>query len=71
MILFPGTDIRYNFGPKVSGQTGRFFLPFDGEIGRNIGERIVASLEVSAPMIDDYPVYRLKAELRLSYQLGN
>jgi hypothetical protein len=27
------------------------------------------SLEVSKPIIDDYPVYRLKVELRLSRQL--
>jgi hypothetical protein len=71
VILFPSTDIRYNFGAQVKGQTGRLFLPLDGEIGRSIGDRFVTSLELSAPVIDDYPVYRLKIELRLSYQLGS
>jgi hypothetical protein len=69
VILFPSTDFRYNFGPKVSGQTGPFFVPLDGEIGRNLGHNLVTSLEVSAPLINDYPLYRLKVELRLSYQL--
>lgn len=69
-VLFPSTDIRYNFGAAVKGQTGRLFLPLDASIGRSIGDRFVTSLEVSAPLIDDYPVYRLKLELRLSYQLG-
>ena len=39
------------------------------EIGRNLGHNLVTSLEVSAPLINDYPLYRLKVELRLSYQL--
>ncbi len=71
VVLFPSNDIRYNFGAKVSGQTGRLFLPLDGEIGYTIGNRLVTSLELSAPGLDDYPVYRLKLELKLSYQLGS
>jgi hypothetical protein len=70
VVLFPSTDIRYNFGAKVNGQAGPLFLPFDGEIGRTISDRMVASLEMSAPVVDDYPVYHFKIELRLSYQLG-
>jgi len=69
-VLFPSTDIRYNFGAKVKTQTGRLFLPLDAQIGRAIGDRFITSLEVSAPIVDNYPVYRLKIELRLSYQLG-
>jgi hypothetical protein len=71
VVLFPSNDIRYNFGAKVSGQTGRLFLPLDGEIGCTISDQFVTSLELSAPIIDNYPVYRLKLELKLSYQLGS
>ncbi|HEY1878181.1 MAG TPA: hypothetical protein VGG66_11960 [Rhizomicrobium sp.] len=67
--LFPSTDIRVNFGRKVTGQTGRLFLPLDGEIGCNLSDTQVASLEVSAPLVRDYPLYRLKIEARLSVRL--
>jgi len=69
-VLFPSTDIRYNFGAKVKTQTGRLFLPLDAQIGRAVLDRFITSLEVSAPIVDNYPVYHLKIELRLSYQLG-
>jgi hypothetical protein len=68
-IMFPSTDIRINFGEKVSGQTGRLFLPLDLMIGRDLGHATVASLEVSVPVIDAYPVYRTKIEARISAQL--
>lgn len=68
VVLYPSTDIRINLGDKVSGQTGRLFLPLDAEIGRNIDKNILAALEVGAPIIDSYPVYRLKIEARVSYQ---
>jgi hypothetical protein len=67
--LFPNTDIRVNFGRKVAGQTGRLFLPLDGEVGFNLSDSQVASLEVSAPVVRDYPLYRLKIEARLSVRL--
>lgn len=67
-IAWPSTDIRWNFGPKVSGQTGRLFLPLDLEVGRNLAQARTVSLEVSTPMIRDYPVYRVKIEARLSAQ---
>lgn len=67
-VLFPSTDIRWNFGAAAAGQKGRFFLPLDGEIGRSVGGMTV-SLEASAPLIDDYPLYRFKTELRLSVPL--
>jgi hypothetical protein len=66
MTLFPSTDIRMNFGEKVTGQTGRLFLPLDAAVGRNLDQATVVSVEVSKPIIDSYPVYRLKVELRLS-----
>lgn len=69
VVLFPSTDIRMNFGRKVTGQTGRLFLPLDGEMGCNLGDGKVASLEVSAPVVRDYPLYRLKIEARFSLRL--
>jgi len=58
-----------NFGRKVAGQTGRLFLPLDGEVGYNLSDSQVASLEISAPVVRDYPLYRLKIEARLSIRL--
>jgi hypothetical protein len=66
--LFPSPDIRWNFGTKPTGQTGRLFFPLDGEIGRGLG-KYLASLEVSVPVVKDYPVYQYKIEAQLSYQL--
>ena len=66
VTLFPSTDIRINFGDPVTGQTGRFFLPFDIRVGRKITSATALSLEVSAPIIKDYPVYDFLTELRLN-----
>jgi hypothetical protein len=66
VTLFPSYDIRINNGDPVSGQTGRLFLPFDAAIGRKVTDDAVMSLEVSVPIIKDYPVYNFKTELRLS-----
>ena len=66
--LFPSPDIRWNFGAKANGQTGRLFLPFDAQAGRSFGN-LLTSLEVSVPVIKDYPVYHLKIEARLSWEL--
>ena len=68
VTLFPSPDVRWNFGARASGQTGRLFLPFDISSGRNFGN-LLTSLEVSVPMVKDYPVYHLKIEARLSWQL--
>lgn len=68
VTLFPSPDIRWNFGAGASGQTGRLFLPLDISGGRDFGN-LLTSLEVSVPMVKDYPVYRLKVEARLSWQL--
>ena len=66
--LFPSPDIRWNFGAKPPGQTGRLFFPLDGEIGKGLGKYLV-SPEVSVPVVKDYPIYHYKIEARLSYQL--
>jgi hypothetical protein len=65
VTLYPSNDIRINFGDPISGQTGRLFLPFDVAVGRNVTDKLVISLEAGVPMIDAYPVYKFKAELRL------
>jgi hypothetical protein len=64
--LYPSADIRINYGDPVTGQTGRLFLPFDARVGRNLTERVALSLEIGVPIIKDYPVYNLKAEIRLN-----
>ena len=66
VTFYPSNDIRINYGDPVAGQTGRLFLPFDAAIGRNITDRVTAYLEMSVPMISNYPVYKFKTELRIS-----
>ena len=66
VTFYPSNDIRINFGDPIPGQTGRLFLPFDAGIGRSITEKITVMLEISVPMIKDYPVYDFKTELRFA-----
>jgi hypothetical protein len=63
--LYPEPDIRWNFGPAVTGQTGRLFLPFDGRVGRKFSKTLAVSIEVGVPIINQYPVYDFKTELRV------
>jgi hypothetical protein len=65
ITLYPSYDVRINDGPSVPGQTGPLFLPFDVAVGREIVEGVQLSLEVSVPIIRDFPVYNFKTELRL------
>ena len=65
VTFYPSNDIRINFGDPISGQTGRLFLPFDFMFGRKITDDWTASLELSVPIIDEYPVYNFKTELRM------
>jgi hypothetical protein len=64
--LYPSNDIRINTGTPVAGQTGQLFLPFDFAIGRDFNDRVSALLEISVPVIKDYPVYNFKTELRVT-----
>jgi hypothetical protein len=64
--FYPSADIRVNYGPPVTGQTGRLFLPFDARIGRKLSEDLALSLEVGLPIIKDYPVYDFKTQVRLN-----
>jgi hypothetical protein len=68
VTLYPSNDIRINYGDAVPGQTGRLFFPFDVAVGRKFGERITASVEVSVPVVKDFPVYKFKSELRIGVQ---
>jgi hypothetical protein len=64
--LYPSADIRWNFGPPVTGQTGRLFLPFDARVGRNFSQNLSVSLEVGVPIIKQYPVYDFQSILRVN-----
>jgi len=65
ITLYPSFDVRINYGPAVPGQTGSLFLPFDVAVGREIYKGLLLSLEVSVPIIRDFPVYDFKTELRM------
>lgn len=64
--LYPNPDIRWNFGPAVTGQTGRLFLPFNARIGRKFTKNLNISLEVGVPIIKQYPVYDFTSQLRVN-----
>jgi hypothetical protein len=66
VALFPSPDIRVNFGDPITGQTGRWFIPFDIRVGKKLSDTIALSLEVSVPMLKDYPVYDVKTQARLN-----
>ncbi len=65
LTFYPSYDIRINYGDPVSGQTGRLFLPADLAVGYALTDKVAMSLEVSAPIIKDYPVYDFKTEFRV------
>ena len=64
--LYPTPDIRWNFGPPVTGQTGRLFLPFDARIGRKFSKFLNVSLEIGVPIVKQYPVYDFQTQLRVN-----
>jgi len=66
LTFFPSTDIRWNFGPPATGQTGPLFLPFDVRIGRKFSDNFNVSLEVGVPIIKEYPVYNFVTALRIN-----
>jgi Putative MetA-pathway of phenol degradation len=65
VVLFPSPDIRINYGPPIAGQTGQLFFPADILVGVKFNKNLVIGLEVSEPIIKEYPVYNFKTELRL------
>ncbi|WP_298253521.1 hypothetical protein [Bradyrhizobium sp.] len=66
VTLFPSPDIRINYGDPITGQTGRWFVPFDFRVGKKFTDNIALSLEIGVPIIRDYPVYDFKTQLRLN-----
>jgi len=60
VTLYPNTEIRINYGDPIPGQTGRLFLPIDFMVGRNVLKDVTLSLELSVPVIKDYPVYNFR-----------
>ena len=65
--FYPSPEIRWNFGAPITGQTGRLFLPIDARIGKKLSGSFDASLEISVPIIKQYPVYNFMTALRLNY----
>jgi hypothetical protein len=68
VTLYPSTDIRINYGDPLPGQTGRLFLPVDFMVGRNVTKTVALSLEVSVPVIKNYPVYNFRTVTRVNMQ---
>jgi hypothetical protein len=66
VTFYPSTDIRINYGDPITGQTGRWFVPFDFRFGKKFTDNIALSLEIGVPIIKDYPVYDFKTQLRLN-----
>lgn len=66
VTFFPSTDIRINYGDPITGQTGRWFVPFDVRVGKKFTDNLALSLEVGVPIVKDYPVYNFKTQLRLN-----
>ncbi len=65
--LYPSSDIRYNLGEQRPGDTGRWFVPFDFDVGKMVRPNILGTLEVSFPIINDYRVYDFKIEGRIGF----
>ena len=65
--FYPATDIRYNLAPKRPGDTGRWFVPLDVVGGKMLTKSMIASFEISVPIVNQYKVYDLKLEARVGY----
>ena len=66
VTLYPDTDIRINYGDPVTGQIGRWFVPFDARLTKLLTRDIAMSLEIGVPIVRDYPVYDFKTQLRFN-----
>jgi hypothetical protein len=62
VTLFPSQDIVLN---TIGGK--RWFVPADFLMGRNLTERVVASVEASVPIVKEFVLYNFKLQARLSY----
>jgi hypothetical protein len=64
--FYPSPDIRVNFSDRVTGQTGRLFVPFDARVTKRFSDSLASSLEIGVPIIRQYPVYDFKSQLRIN-----
>lgn len=62
LTLYPSQDIVLN---NIGGH--RWFVPADFLIGRHLSDRVVASLEISIPLIKDFNLYDFKLEGRIGF----
>jgi Putative MetA-pathway of phenol degradation len=60
--LYPSPDIRINFLDH-----NKLFLPLDVMVGKLVTPTLVASLEVSAPIVKDYDLYNFKLEAHIGF----
>ena len=59
---------RIAYGDPIPGQTGRLFLPVDLMVGRDVLQDVTLSLELSVPVIKDYPVYNFRTGRCLAFR---
>jgi outer membrane putative beta-barrel porin/alpha-amylase len=64
LTTYPDTNIKINLGNE---KKGRLFLPLDFLVGNLITRRITASLETAVPIINNYQVYNLQLQARISF----
>jgi hypothetical protein len=62
--LFPSSDIRIDL--EGEGR-GRLFFPLDVLAGVMLTPQVATMLEVSVPIVKDYPVYDFKLEARIRW----
>lgn len=62
VTFFPSQDMVVDL---LAG--GKWFVPLDVSVGRNLSERVVASLEASVPVIKQFTLYDFKLEARLGF----
>lgn len=58
------------FAPEMKMNTKddwRLFVPFDVTVGRKLGPRTVMSLQLDAPLIEDYRQYDWQVEFRVGF----
>jgi hypothetical protein len=65
--LYPSADIRINLSHKPAGDKGYLFLPFDALVGKMFGPRLITTVEIAFPIVNDYRVYNFKMEARIGY----
>lgn len=61
VTLFPGDAIKYNT------KTEKWWVPFDVMVGRLLAPRTVGSVQVTVPIVKDYPLFDFSVEARLGF----